>query len=610
MVLMQGTKRIFETPTVEDSSSTSSARVVNIYGVNSYDDIVNSIIPIRSLVGGIEGAATININELGAKNIKIYKSGSKQNLPGNWTSIGQIYTIYYDGTDFILAGNYDNSGSSDSIVYEMDLSNFMRLSESSTAEDITNAFGGAEEVELFRNALNYGTIVGYTNSELNNTKYTCIFQNNGISSDSPYDTVCFAIVNDNSNNSMSAIVGTITFAFRRGENNEYTAVKILSNRLADITDTSYTIPTTLLDLSTVSEETILEAFGGEEQVELFKRAITNGTHMTVNNEYVVIFTGTSSTKDTFVFYNPSSTSTTKVELLKSESTGKYGNITITVTPLATSNSVNESINTKVASIIEALPEQISAWALGDGTLYPPATPDETTLTAYMTSDIISKLENYVNNGIIIRAAGILSGADRKSIYTNLYIVSKNYSATESKDYEYYFKNIVGSTDFYIYWDNSELKWYWNYRGAITGEVCFAGETKVLTPDGLTYIEDLKVGDEVISYNFETSEREIKSITKIASHEVSALYTVSTPAGDIRVTGDHPFYVVGVGEVLAMNLSAADKLMNYLGEEIGIKSVSVELTDEVTVYEIAIEDNHNYFVGEDSVLVFNEPCMKN
>lgn len=609
MVLMQGTKRIFETPTVEDSSSTSSARVVNIYGVNSYDDIVNSIIPIRSLVGGIEGAATININELGAKNIKIYKSGSKQNLPGNWTSIGQIYTIYYDGTDFILAGNYDNSGSSDSIVYEMNLSNFVTLSESSTTEDITNAFGGEDEIAAFKRALNYGTITGYTNSEMNNTKHTCVLQNSGISSDSPYDTVCFALVNDGSGSSMSAVVGAITFAFRRGENNEYTAVKVLSNRLADITDIGYSIPATLLDLSTVSEETILEAFGGEEQVELFKQAMLGGTHMTVNNEYVVIFTETSSTKDTFVFYNPSSTSTTKVELLKSESTGKYGNITITVTPLATSNSVNESINTKVASIIEALPEQISAWALGDGTLYPPATPDETTLTAYMTSDIISKLENYVNNGIIIRAAGILSGADRKSIYTNLYIVSKNYSATESKDYEYYFKNIVGSTDFYIYWDNSELKWYWNYRGAITGEVCFAGETKVLTPDGLTSIEDLKVGDEVISYNFETSEREIKSITKIASHEVSALYTVSTPAGDIRVTGDHPFYVVGVGEVLAMNLSAADKLMNYLGEEIGIKSVSVELTDEVTVYEIAIEDNHNYFVGEDSVLVFNEPCMK-
>lgn len=610
MVLMQGAKRVFETPTVEDASSTSSARAVSIYGVSSYDDILNSIIHIRSLVGGIEGVTTININELGAKNIKIYKLGSKQNLPGNWTSIGQIYTIYYDGTDFILSGNYDNSSSSEYNVYEMNLSNFVTLSESSTAEDITNAFGGEDEIAAFKHTLNYGTITGYTNSEINNTKYTCIFQNNGVSSESPNDVVCFAIVNENSGNSISAIVGTITFAFRRGENNEYTAVKVLNNRLADITNVSYSIPSALLDLSTVSEETILEAFGGEQQVELFKQAILSGTHMTVGNAYTVLFATTSYSKDTFVFYNPSSISTTKVELIKSEVTSNYHNIKITVTPLVTSSSVNETMNTKVASIIEALPEQISTWALGDGTSYPPATPDETTLIAYMTSDIISKLENYVNNGIIVRAAGILSGADRKSIYTNLYVVNKNYSATESNDYEYYFKNIVGSTDFYIYWDNSELKWYWNQRGAITGEVCFAGETKVLTPDGLTSIEDLKVGDEVISYNFETSEREVKSIAKIASHEVSSLYTVSTPAGDIRVTGDHPFYVVGVGEVLAMNLSAADKLMNYLGEEIGIKSVSVELTDEVTVHEIAIEDNHNYFVGEDSVLVFNEPCMKN
>lgn len=610
MVLMQGSKRVFETPVVEDSSSTALARAVSIYGVSSYDNILNSIIHIRSLVGGIEGVTTININELGAKNIKIYKLGSKQNLPGNWTSIGQIYTIYYDGTDFILSGNYDNASSASSeVTYEMNLSNFVTLSESSTAEDITNAFGGEDEIAAFKSALNYGTITGYTNSEMNNTKHTCVLQNSGISSDSPYDTVCFVLVNDGSGSSMSAVVGAITFAFRRGENNEYTAVKVLSNRLADITDIGYSIPSALLDLSTVSEETILEAFGGEQQVELFKQAMLGGTHMTVGNTYTVLFTTTSYSKDTFVFYNPSSTSTTKVELLKSESTGKYGNITITVTPLATSNSVNESINTKVASIIEPLPEQISAWALGDGTSYPPATPNETTLTEYMTSNIISKLENYVNNGIIIRAAGILSGADRKSIYTNLYVVNKNYSATESNDYEYYFKNIVGSTDFYIYWDNSELKWYWNQKGAITGEVCFAGETKVLTPDGLTSIEDLKVGDEVISYNFENSKREVKSITKVESHKVSSLYTISTLAGDIRVTGDHPFYVVGVGEVLAMNLSAADRLMNYLGEEIEIKLVSVELTDEVSVYEIAIKDNYNYFVGEDSVLVFNEPCMK-
>ena len=328
MVLMQGTKRIFETPTVEDSSSTASARVVNIYGVNSYDDIVNSIISIRSLVGGIEGAATININELGAKNIKIYKSGSRQNLPGNWTSIGQIYTIYYDGTDFILAGNYDNSGSSDSMVYEMNLSNFFTLSESSTAEDITNAFGGEEQVELFKQALIYGTIVGYTNNESNNSKYTCIFQNKGISSDSP-DSVCFAIFNNR----------TLTFSFMRGENNEYTAVKVLSNRLADITNTSYTIPATLLNLSTISEETILEAFGGEEQVKLFKQAILNGTHMTVGDIYTVLFTTTSSSKDTFVFYNPYSNSMTKVELIKSESTGNYSNITITDTHLATSTIV-------------------------------------------------------------------------------------------------------------------------------------------------------------------------------------------------------------------------------------------------------------------------------
>lgn len=608
MIDILGDKRVLDYLVTE--GGTSTARTISLYKVTSLSELTNFIILVKASSAGQAAATTIKINNLDAKSLKLNTNGAKVTPDYEWIGAGEIYALTYDGEDFVAFPINSKSSSSESNVYEMNLSNFVTLSESSTAEDITNAFGGEDEIAAFKSALNYGTITGYTNSEMNNTKHTCVLQNSGISSDSPYDTVCFVLVNDGSGSSMSAVVGAITFAFRRGENNEYTAVEVLSNRLVDITEANYSIPSALLDLSTVSEETILEAFGGEQQVELFKQAILSGTHMTVGNEYTVLFTTTSYSKDTFVFYNPSSISTTLVELIKSESTGNYSNIKITVTPIATSTSVNEAIDTKVASIIEPLPEQISAWALGDGTSYPPATPNETTLTEYMTSDIISKLENYVNNGIIIRAAGILSGADRKSIYTNLYVVNKNYSATESGDYEYYFKNIVGSTDFYIYWDNSELKWYWNQRGAITGEVCFAGETKVLTPDGLTSIEDLKVGDEVISYNEETKQNEEKAITNIKSHEEYDLYYIITRTDTIRCTYDHPFYIKDQGKVLSRNLRAGDILIDKDGNERRIQSIAYSIDDTETVYDIAVEGNNTYYVGKDSILVYTEDVTKN
>lgn len=366
--------------------------------------------------------------------------------------------------------------------------------------------------------------------------------------------------------------------------------------------------------STSTSEDITQAFDGEENITKFQHALSTKQHIIIDISNSL---GTGDYNCCYQFtglLTPESTSTVDIISYIDTDTNKLITMTFTrgegnVYTSVTRTELNLENEPQPTPSIVDMPTQLRYWSVGDETTYPPATPDEDTLTAYMTDEVKTQLGTFVENGTIIRTANILSGADRKSTYTYLYVVYKSYSATQTNDYEYMFNNISGGTDFYVYWDNSEGKWYWNQKGLITGEVCFAEGTQILTPNGKTNIEDLNVGDNVISYNFETKETEIKPITKIYSHSECFIYTVKTRFDEIKVTGDHPFYVVGKGATEARNLSAADYFMTDDGTEIKVSEVYHEiLSEDISVYEIVVADNNNYFVGDSSVLVYNEPCV--
>jgi len=399
----------------------------------------------------------------------------------------------------------------------------------------------------------------------------------------------------------------------------------------------------ILDLTNEStSEEITQAFDGEENIANFQNALSTQQHVIIDISNSM---GTGDYNCCYQFtglLTPDSTET--VDLISYVDTNNNKLITMTFTRGTgnTYSSVNkteisilsqEQIDNKIAAGTEqieedivvannnisniqkafdaalyAMPSQLKAWSVGDGTSYPPSTPDENTLTAYMTSTVINQLEQWVEDGTLIKSNNILSGADRKSRYTYLYVVLKSYSSMYNGDYEYLFNNITGGQDFYIYWDSSESKWFWNQKGLIQGEPCFIEGTKVLTPSGLTNIEEIEAGDEVISYNFETQQNETKTVTETYTHPESIIYTIEANGERIQSTGDHPFYVIDKLAVEAKNLSATDKLRNKDGEEVDISSVSFEITDVVNVYEIVVEDTHTYYVGDSSILVYNEPAV--
>ena len=71
------------------------------------------------------------------------------------------------------------------------------------------------------------------------------------------------------------------------------------------------------------------------------------------------------------------------------------------------------------------------------------------------------------------------------------------------------------------------------------------------------------------------------------------------------TGGHPFYVVGMGFILAKNLKANEKLLLSDGKEVIIEKVEVEtLTKAETTYNFEVADFHTYYVSDCKVLVHN------
>ena len=80
-----------------------------------------------------------------------------------------------------------------------------------------------------------------------------------------------------------------------------------------------------------------------------------------------------------------------------------------------------------------------------------------------------------------------------------------------------------------------------------GADCFAKNTKVLTKNSYKNIEDIKVGDEVLSYNHKTGKIEPKVVQAVREIEKNEFIEIETSSGKrIKSTPDHRYWVVNRG----------------------------------------------------------------
>jgi hypothetical protein len=150
-----------------------------------------------------------------------------------------------------------------------------------------------------------------------------------------------------------------------------------------------------------------------------------------------------------------------------------------------------------------------------------------------------------------------------------------------------------------------------------GKACFVKGTLIHTKEGLVPIEEIKAGDEVLSYNQDTKQTEYKSVieTYVRQTESIVKLEIEGEAKVIETTPEHPFYVrihkardaLASGDdgewKAAASLQIGDKVLSASGEWKRIVNYEQQARDE-QVYNFAVEDNHNYFVGQSRILVHN------
>ena len=134
----------------------------------------------------------------------------------------------------------------------------------------------------------------------------------------------------------------------------------------------------------------------------------------------------------------------------------------------------------------------------------------------------------------------------------------------------------------------EVVWY-------DGGGCFLAGTKITMSDGTEKnIEDIQIGDYVISYNLEKGRYEKAKVARTFEHKGVPHYLVINKV--LRVTPNHPIYSEGRW-VRADSLKEGDKLF------IGWVETIEKVYGSATVYNLEVEKNHNYFA--EGVLVHNK-----
>ena len=144
-----------------------------------------------------------------------------------------------------------------------------------------------------------------------------------------------------------------------------------------------------------------------------------------------------------------------------------------------------------------------------------------------------------------------------------------------------------------------------------GNGCFIAGTLVTTRSGLKPIEEIKIGDYVLSRNEETGENSYKKITDTLVRSTQEICTIELENGKIRSTTGHLFMVKDKWWKAAVELEVGDILATSDGNDQIVKSIKVEEKGyPVTTYNLTVEDNHTFFVGNEEVLTHNTTNMLN
>lgn len=127
-----------------------------------------------------------------------------------------------------------------------------------------------------------------------------------------------------------------------------------------------------------------------------------------------------------------------------------------------------------------------------------------------------------------------------------------------------------------------------------GGGCFGAGTPVLMKDGDTRpIEDIKIGDEILTLKNENSGELVPAIVQgISQHFVDEYLTINN---SLKVTAEHKIFINGKWG-FAGNAKVGDMLIDVDGTQQKIFSIKYKKAQDTMVYNIVVDKYHTYFAG--------------
>ena len=132
--------------------------------------------------------------------------------------------------------------------------------------------------------------------------------------------------------------------------------------------------------------------------------------------------------------------------------------------------------------------------------------------------------------------------------------------------------------------------------------CLIAGTLITTESGLVPIENIKIGDRVLSQNIKTGELSLKPVIRTAIRPPAPTNILKLSSGEeIQSTMGHPWWVIGKGWVKSKDLKAG---MHLRTPKATVEILEVQPAKVVQTHNIVVADTNSYFVGNDRVLSYD------
>jgi hypothetical protein len=139
---------------------------------------------------------------------------------------------------------------------------------------------------------------------------------------------------------------------------------------------------------------------------------------------------------------------------------------------------------------------------------------------------------------------------------------------------------------------------------VANHLCsFSPDTEVATEDGGKPIGDIKVGDDVLAYDEESGEVISGTVTAVWIHTDESIQHLTIDGERLETTPDHPFYTDTDEWVAAGELQVGDRILKADGNY-GTVEASETVQQSQKMYNLTIDDEHTFFVGDGQWLVHN------